>query len=315
MSEDITKKQHYVWRHYLSTWKNNPDDKGIWTGLLEQKVIRKISLMDVAQKSYFYKLEELTDAELDFLKNFSKSLPEKAKSVAEDIVNRYSLYMQMKRNIATNKTQNNDEYMCQVKKTEAETIETIQSKIENLGFGLIKCQNIKDVQLLVEESEDDILYYLFVQYSRTRAMKSRAVESMQDREDMQEIAQKCWPFFNLVCAKQLAENMAKKNDYRFVYVHNKGRVPFIAGDQPVINAKSNDVDENGFAKDLELYYPLSPKAALVIEFTQGERFSEIDVDDDYVRQHNLMIAKEAQFHIFANEEGVLNNIIDEIRPL
>ena len=37
MSEDITKKQHYVWRRYLAAWKNDSGDKDVWTCILTKK--------------------------------------------------------------------------------------------------------------------------------------------------------------------------------------------------------------------------------------------------------------------------------------
>lgn len=31
MPEDLTKRQHYVWRNYLKPWKLSENDAGIWT--------------------------------------------------------------------------------------------------------------------------------------------------------------------------------------------------------------------------------------------------------------------------------------------
>ena len=50
------KKQHYVWRYYLNPWKKNPKEKKIWTYIFEANKVDNVSLMDVAQESFFYKM-------------------------------------------------------------------------------------------------------------------------------------------------------------------------------------------------------------------------------------------------------------------
>ena len=54
-----TKKQHYVWRKYLNPLKQRKEDKKVWTYIIKTNKVEYISLMDVAQESYFYKMYEL----------------------------------------------------------------------------------------------------------------------------------------------------------------------------------------------------------------------------------------------------------------
>ena len=303
MSEDITKKQHYVWRRYLAAWKNDSGDKDVWTYILKTNTIRKIGLMDVAQSSYFYKMEVLSDEELTFLKKFSDSLPKGTKTIAETLLAGYELYAQLRKDIEAGKMPDGTDFEHEVKKIEAASFEKIQSQIEIMGAKLLDCKSIADLKALYNE-EYEILYFLWVQYFRTRGMKDGVVASMADRPEMQAIAQKTWPFFNLVVAMQVVESMVLKKDYRFVLLHNVSGVPFITGDQPAINTLW---DEN--QDKIEVYYPLSPVTALQVSFDPGEKYSEADVDESFVREKNALIAKEAYLHIFANEEQILKDTL------
>lgn len=303
MSEDITKKQHYVWRRYLAAWKNDSDDKEVWTCILKTKTIRKIGLMDVAQSSCFYKMVMLSDEELTFLKKFTDPLSNGTKAIAETLLEGYVLYAQLRKDIEVGKMPDGSAFEHEVKKIEATSFEKIQSQIEIMGAKLLDCKSSADLKALYTE-EYEILYFLWVQYFRTRGMKDGVVASMADRPEMQTIAQKAWPFFNLVAAMQVVESMVVKKDYRFALLHNVSGVPFITGDQPAINTLW---DEN--QDKIEVYYPLSPVTALLVSFDPGEKYSEVDVDESFVREKNALIAKEAYLHIFANGEQILKDAL------
>ena len=173
----------------------------------------------------------------------------------------------------------------------------------------MNCATIGEIEKLASENEYDFLLFMMMQYTRTKAMKNRVVASFTEREHLKKIADKSWPFFNIVLALQVFESMVIKKDYRFVFVNNKGSIPFITGDQPIINVKGNITDEQGYAKELEFYYPISLKSAIVIAFTQGEKYSEIDVTDDYVNEKNELIKSESDLHLFASEKDVLSKLL------
>ena len=93
-----------------------------------------------------------------------------------------------------------------------------------------------------------------------------------------------------------------KKDYRFVFLHNVCGVPFITGDQPAINTLGDEKQNK-----LEVFYPLSPISALMVCFNLGEKYCEMNVDENFIREKNALMAKEAYLHIFSNEEQVLKD--------
>jgi len=309
MSKDITKKQHYVWRNYLGAWKNAKEDKLIWTGLIKQNEVKELGLMDVAQGSYFYKLAELNDSELGFLRKLTNTLPPGSKNIAELLLTGYIMFTQLKQDMALGKVKSNQDFEHEVKKIEHAAFENIQTQIEGLGSRLLKCNSIADIEELAKEDEYEFLYYLWVQYMRTKSMKDRVSDSMDERKWLQDLNRKCWPFFNLVMAMCMVETMVIKKDHRYVFLKNDSDTPFITGDQPAINALGNISDEEGFAKQLKVFYPMSPTKALCIAFDAGDKFCEKTVDRDFVKRMNQMIMEESLLHIFANEAKVLKDLM------
>ena len=84
---------------------------------------------------------------------------------------------------------------------------------------------------------------------------------------------------------------------------NKTNIPFITGNQPVINIKSEY--DNTPAKEIQLYYPISPKLALL--FDEKELFENpISVDD--VLFYNEKIKQASEALIVGNKKETLENV-------
>ena len=69
----VTRRQHYVWRHYLETWQG---EDGLVSCLRDQKIFRSNLSKTMAERD-FYKLQKLTRADIFILQ---KLLIEKAAS-------------------------------------------------------------------------------------------------------------------------------------------------------------------------------------------------------------------------------------------
>ena len=58
----VTKKQHYIWRNYLRPWTDNNSTTGRITCLRKNKIF-PTSLMNIAHENYFYNIHALSDLE------------------------------------------------------------------------------------------------------------------------------------------------------------------------------------------------------------------------------------------------------------
>jgi hypothetical protein len=82
-------------------------------------------------------------------------------------------------------------------------------------------------------------------------------------------------------------------------------VPFIAGDQPVINML------DPFAtNDLELFYPLSPGLAIVLsKDTVKFRNRQLPVTTFEVERYNYAIYSKSEDQVYSNDESYLRSIV------
>lgn len=68
-----------------------------------------------------------------------------------------------------------------------------------------------------------------------------------------------WPVEAFIYATNLASSFVRqRREYRIVLLQNQSEVPFITGDQPVINLRGVDVER------VDLYYPLRPNLAMIL---------------------------------------------------
>lgn len=90
-------------------------------------------------------------------------------------------------------------------------------------------------------------------------------------------------------------------------IRNDTSLPFITGDQPIINMKAKVVDVA--PKEFVLYYPLSPKVAIIINGSDSHKEKRLDKKME-VDELNCMILEHSYEYIVSNIQDVLNGIID-----
>lgn len=176
---DLKKRQHYVWRHYLRPWADN---ESIWTYFKEQDKIVKAGLMGVAQEKYFYGLEDFTDEEIAFLKNFvDKTSPPVLKSLNSDFLTLFTSTSILKRQLAANKDPKvNREFIAsEIKKLEANSMEDAHCIMENLGSKIIQCRSLEELkELSIDDNLYDAIMFLSVQYFRTKSMRKSVLNPL-----------------------------------------------------------------------------------------------------------------------------------------
>ncbi|ELV8684370.1 DUF4238 domain-containing protein, partial [Vibrio fluvialis] len=88
---------------------------------------------------------------------------------------------------------------------------------------------------------------------------------------------------------------------------NHTEEPFITSDQPVINVHESLTDEikQVSINECDLYYPLSPKYALIISSSNKYPNGTLKVNLTMVQKLNTKLAKKAHIHIFSSQESVV----------
>jgi hypothetical protein len=189
------------------------------------------------------------------------------------------------------------------------SIDHMQTNFERMGTPLLNCQSLDNLKNIKDNYQ--AVFFLCVQYCRTNKMREVGIEGYKDYPMKSELYKKVFPYISLLVATTLGHNLVVGNpNTRYIFVRNETSIPFVTCDQPVINLKKDDVDENGFVKDLEFYYPISPSAAIMIsQNAQLEEFSEIIADESFVENKNKKMCENASLFIFANNEKILQRIM------
>ncbi|NOS75740.1 MAG: DUF4238 domain-containing protein [Methyloglobulus sp.] len=102
-----------------------------------------------------------------------------------------------------------------------------------------------------------------------------------------------------------------------VLLKNNTSVEFITSDQPVINTYAIGFNETEAPEELELYYPVSPKLAILITNNIEIRNSNIVVPNiNQVKNYNRMIIQQSHSQIFTSSKEALMQILPSvsIRP-
>ncbi|BDQ37259.1 hypothetical protein SYK_16190 [Pseudodesulfovibrio nedwellii] len=102
-----------------------------------------------------------------------------------------------------------------------------------------------------------------------------------------------------------------QDEYDIVFVNNMSEKSFVTSDQPVINTYISDNMERPLNHDeLELYYPLNPKLAMLL--TKKAKYLNIEniqADNDDVLQYNKMLSGNAWHFVYGlNKEDVIEAV-------
>lgn len=295
-----TKKQHYVWRKYLNPWKLNAEEKKVWTLIIKTSKVDYISLMDVAQASYFYKMYELSPIDIQVCRNLAKQFPSFVQPFAETLLKGYEA-------ISYNMMAESDK-----RDFALHSIDHMQTQIEKMGTPLLNCKYLDDLKNINDKYQ--AIFYLCVQYSRTYKMREAGIVGFKDYPLKSEMYKKTFPFISLLMSTTIGHNLVVGNPQtRYIFVRNKTSIPFVTCDQPVINLKNDDIDEDGFVKDFELYYPISPSRAIIISQNHLlDEYGEILADESFVEDKNRKMFENASLYIFANDKEILNEMLKAV---
>jgi hypothetical protein len=299
----IVKRQHYVWRKYLQAWSYKGQ---IFTLLKEKNEVKNIGLMGVAQERYFYRLYELSNIEFDLLDGLvSKSHPS-VQAFLTDLILPYRVFTDIKRKTKGRKP--NEDFETELKKIEINTLEKIHGKFETNGAKLISCRSKEDLKQIISNPDDknSALIYLSVQYFRTQKIKTDLINTFKVNERVD--ISKFWNIVTLILSFNTARSMAVDERIKFRFYENQTAIPFMTGDQPVLNIKQSERDEYGNVKFLEFFYPLSPNNAISVHFEESQtlEIEQILINEPLVEYFNDFVIENSLKFSFCNNEEYLS---------
>ena len=295
LSAEKKKRHHFVWRKYLRKWA--PDEK---IACLMESRIFETDLMNVGQEKYFYKLKELTLEEVAFL----KALIERDKRpLIRDLnhgwIDFFNQVFEVKslieaRGISDPKIDNMlDVLICNFE-------EDFHCQIESDGERFLESLYNEDVSFYYDDDEImPFLFFLGQQYFRTSKLKTNIVRSLGGFRNLNIDAM--WSVLRHTSATALGCSIYQdRNKFKPIVLTSDSDVPFVTGDQPIINTYAVGLDLEEEPQDLEFYYPVSPCLALLL--TCDEQYGEVSrvpVTGSIAAKYNGFVYEQSHRQIFA----------------
>lgn len=305
----IKKSQHYVWRTYLRAWTKNEQ---IWSFLRIQNKVINTNLMNVAQSNYYYQLADINSFEEKILKEFINKSPKSVQGLQTDFLSMFTIHTKLRKAFETSKSQ---KILEEIRKIEINSMENAHSLIEKSGEKLIACKTFEDLKFIeISNSRFDTVIFLCFQYFRTKNLRERIKKTY--KIDKTFPALNIWNIMSFFLALNTAEYISLNPKTRFVFIENHTAEKFLSTDQPAINLQSDKVDETGAVVDLELYYPLSPTTALLIDFKNNskERCQSMQIKEEMVCWFNSKMINNSENFIFSENKEQLEKLITKKSP-
>lgn len=300
-----SKNQHYVWRHYLNAWA---ETGAFCCFRYRDRKLFPTQPKTVASETYFYEAQHLTKADREYLEIFISSMKdERLRKLNRDYLKLTQRTFEMREHLRRTDL---------IEPVRAALDEQLRWAERNLGeqyhAGIEnKCQDILNA-LRAENAgfyddmirAGDFIYYLCLQYFRTAKMRlgfSRLASPIPGHDPRRTAG-----VLHHIGATAVSVSLFKeKRAYQIVFLKNETAVPFITGDQPVLNMLDPKT-----TNDIELYYPLSPRLAMVLT-KNVEKFPDSgrSVSSLEAENYNYTIYSSSEDQVYSNDEAYLRSLV------
>ncbi len=306
--------QHYVWRYYLRPWTTKPsDDNGTINCINYGQIKRDIGTTVIASEHYFYQLQDLSSDDISFITEFC--FPEGVLEVSKTFNKGWIDYFTSVIRIEKLKdkigiTSSDLDY--ELLKCKKEFEENLHCIIETSSIPYLDMLYLKDTSFY-KQTKDNILFNHFIatQYFRTKQMKTLILSNQMNGIKETVSLERCWNVISHIFATNIGSSLyLERDEFSMKILEICSDEDFITTDQPVINTAAdykkkvvlNDAD-------FELFYPYTPKLAVLITKNTSLYKDQINIiDDETVYDYNKKMINASGNIIFSNRVDYLEKI-------
>ncbi len=272
--------------------------------------IFKSGLMGVGQEKYFYKLNELSNEEILFLKALlEKDQRPMIRQLNHGWIDFFNKVFEIKNQINQRGISDPeiddmlDVMICNVE-------EDLHCNIESEGGIFLDKLYRKDVSFY--EDDDELISFIFFicqQYFRTQKINNNMRESLGSFKGFNLDAM--WPVLRHTSATSVGFSLYQdRAKFRPILIENTSKFPFITGDQPIINTHAVGLELEEIPEELEFYYPLTPSLAFLLTDNpkyQGETL--ISASEADVIKYNACIHQQSGRQVYASKREPLELLL------
>lgn len=343
---DIVKKQHYIWREYLSRWTESGDNyKGKVFVLRKspkgnQSKIEFRELEKIGFEKYYYDISGFSKKDISILNQFITHMQtrELAKfGIEEKILNQAATQRDfIEKNVMCSSENIENKYQFFAKLLAGDLSFYEDSKNQNVldklmegmlssiyyDDGLSQEQLVALIREFSFNEEVDLKYefnrFFSMQYFRSPMVRTNTKRNIDElKQKFDEINDMDSNFFiNMVSvyfAERMALNITQNFKSSIMLYRNNTDIPFITGDTPIICLNGNKME--GMSR---FHYPISPKIAVELiivpkfgDFALVSKNIVMELSQelvDVVKNCNKRIADNCANEIYSNIEKTLSDL-------
>jgi hypothetical protein len=302
MAQGNTRKQHYVWEHYLRAWAF----KGTQVWCFRDGKCFQVGTENIAHRRDFYSLKELTTRDIEIVRLIIGRMGSHLQELAKGWLSMFTLLHEVKRRAeAAGKLEPAAAKEIDVAINNME--EKLHAQIESAAVPLLERLRAQDVSFLDDQqSVVDFTSFLSMQYFRTPGMAAGALKQAGDVIPGFNL-DAAWGALRTIFATNVSAALsAKRERLRAIFLRPPPGLSFITGDQPILNLRAVNAPEGEVPTELELYYPLSPALAVRLDFEHTERRTdERNLSEAELDEYNGFIVRKSGGQFYANSEAAL----------
>lgn len=310
-----TTGQHYVWRSYLAAWTKSNTSDGQIMCLRDEKIF-SVSLMKIAKENCFYGIQKLSDQERALIDEMMvRNTSGIQRKINKDWLELYCApfdWIDGLRAWGDSALGHTDHMEIENKQAfqswTIEGMERVHAQIEKMGLPYMTLLRQNSVEFWKDEADRDrFSFFLCNQYFRTKKARESILAAFEAAKQESGFfadirPERMWLPLSLIFASNVGAQLA--HHYAAVLLQADPAC-FIVGDQPVINTHST-FDKTTAPTDMELFYPVTPHAALLL--TNAAKYKSgqvVKLSDEAVQQYNALEQRAAREMVFAKERSHL----------
>lgn len=299
------RKQHYVWEHYLTGWAR---DGRVWCRQGPRCFCT--STENVAQERDFYRLEEISEADLDFVERVAiEPLDENLKEMARGWVAPFTEVFAIRR-LYEAQERKLPELESELDIAINNIEEDLHSAIESLAVPLLAELRAARTEFLSDdENFMHFARFIAAQYMRTPSIMTRSLDAVAGMLPGFNIAAS-WGLLRTIYATNIGYALFRRRTMLVAsFLDAAESTEFITGDQPMVNVRAGAMQPEVPPTELELFYPLSPKLGVMLRFDGERRATRRQLSAEETSSLNARIARSSLKQLYAASEAALANLV------
>lgn len=303
MAKNVTRRQHHVWRRYIEGWAS--EDK-VWCLMLINRKVVHTNPINLGVEGDFYKLGRLNEADRAFVKEIIAHSPVQGRKVLNNFLRMFDgEWLEGLRSLLPPDSQNALELNALVDEYMLTAEEQYHGGLENDFVQILNHLKEGDASVVADDNRiADICRFVALQWFRTKTLRTAILK--QSRPPPGVSMRRVWPVLSHIFATNVGGSLfLARHINPLRLVENASGVPFITGDQPVVNLQSMPKEQIS-PEHFSLYWPLSSTRALFIDdHTKPLGLPDLLTSAEEVKRLNWHMAASADMQVYASSRECL----------